>query len=271
MKLSNIVYVTVVSVMSCVGVFGELSLKDDSGDHICYVTTSLQESYEESYVYPYDQIYYTTCWNPLKFFRCTRTRRLYRTEWRTVYQTTYVRDKVCCPGYEQNGDVCIPLCNECDNRHATCVRPDVCKCDAGYHGNDCSSTCSNNMCGDNCGISCLSVCGTNADTCNPSTCECSCNPGWRGDFCDEPCQYGYYGPGCALLCQCQNGAECDYVDGSCTCTAGWQPPLCDIPCPIGMHGDNCSYICDCQHGGDCNPTNGACDCTPGWLVSYISQ
>ena len=63
-------------------------------------------------------------------------------------------------------------------------------------------------------------------------------------------------PGCQQNCTCENGAQCDKVDGSCTCIPGWLGGNCDIPCDTGFYGVNCSMTCQCDNGGVCDAETG---------------
>jgi multipile epidermal growth factor-like domains protein 8 len=47
---------------------------------------------------------------------------------------------VCGSGHRDSGGVCVPFCRQGCVR-GTCVRPDVCKCDFGYVGANCSIQC----------------------------------------------------------------------------------------------------------------------------------
>ncbi|XP_031811200.1 multiple epidermal growth factor-like domains protein 11 [Sarcophilus harrisii] len=114
-----------------------LSLNPDD-PNVCSHWESYAVTVQESYAHPFDQIYYTRCTDILNWFKCTRHRISYKTAYRRGLRTMYRRRSQCCPGYYENGDVCIPLCTE-ECVHGRCVSPDTCHCEPGWGGTDCSS------------------------------------------------------------------------------------------------------------------------------------
>lgn len=42
------------------------------------------------------------------------------------------------------------------------------------------------------------------------------------------CPTGFYGSQCAEVCRCQNGADCDHLDGRCSCRTGFIGHSCEL-------------------------------------------
>lgn len=89
------------------------------------------------------------------------------------------------------------------------------------------------------------------------------------------------------ICTCQNGADCNPVDGSCMCQAGWmgkecffyfllslqQSPgqECTMSCARGTYGVNCTAKCDCGQSALCDPIDGECICPPGFTGTQCDK
>lgn len=78
------------------------------------------------------------------------------------------------------------------------------------------------------------------------------------------CPSHHFGLNCMQLCECQNGADCDPLNGSCKCLTGWSGEKCDVSCPEGYYGINCKERCNCDQGVQCDPIDGECICPPGY-------
>lgn len=65
-------------------------------------------------------------------------------------------------------------------------------------------------------------------------------------------------------CRCQNGAECDHMNGKCSCLPGYIGPFCDIKCPAKTYGLKCHQPCDCLYNATCDHVTGHCQCEAGW-------
>lgn len=122
------------------------------------------------------------------------------------------------------------ICPKNCNRNGTC-RNDVCMCNAGYTGHDCSIK-----------TRCKDMCNYQGYCSNSG--ECVCYPGYKGNICEYQvncpgnctsvvagtclpngrceCYEGYEEPDCR--CKCVNGI---CYDGGCVCEEGWFGELCD--------------------------------------------
>ncbi|XP_063726188.1 multiple epidermal growth factor-like domains protein 11 [Symsagittifera roscoffensis] len=114
---------------------------------------------------------------------------------------------------------------------------------------------------------CRPVCSSgceNGDCIAPDNCRC--HDGFRGISCDSSCQPGSFGPSCANSCSCENGADCDPIDGSCTCAAGYIGHRCEQECDEWKHGLDCVQDCVCLKNQTqfCENTNGRCTCKSGY-------
>ncbi|CAI8026321.1 Epidermal growth factor-like protein 8 [Geodia barretti] len=102
-----------------------------SATGVCYRDVSSTETYQ---VYVSMSSGYTTRCG--LFWRCDRTRYRAAVQLRTRIVHRIV--PVCCNGYQGNGVDCTPICTgDCSNR-GTCVAPEVCDCQDGWTGNQCS-------------------------------------------------------------------------------------------------------------------------------------
>merc|ERR1719154_561574 len=67
---------------------------------------------------------------------CTKYETVMEKKWKVEMVTARVSRKKCCPGYQEDGDSCLPLCpGECV--HGTCSAPHQCTCSPGYRGHRC--------------------------------------------------------------------------------------------------------------------------------------
>ncbi|XP_075255755.1 uncharacterized protein LOC142348331 isoform X2 [Convolutriloba macropyga] len=228
----------------------------------CQQRTSVQREEEVCELVPYTETYKDTCWNLFKWFSCTKTRIVYREECRIVLVTHIEIAWVCCSGYIEHNDQCIPVCLD-GCVHGECVNPDECQCQDGFRGDDCSSSCDIGYFGSGCGSVC--ECENGAD-CDPVSGECTCTSGYIGDKCDTECSEWTHGMGCVLECLCyrNNTQICDNEDGRCTCKSGYQGALCEIRCPANETGSGCGQKCPCQNSGVCLAEDKGCQCTAGY-------
>ncbi|KAK5878489.1 hypothetical protein CesoFtcFv8_023889 [Champsocephalus esox] len=119
-----------------------LNLEDPN---VCSHWESYSVTVQESYAHPFDQIYYTSCSDILNWFKCTRHRVSYRTANRRATKTMYRRKSQCCPGFNENGEICAPHCAE-SCVHGRCIAPNTCQCEPGWGGSNCSSGKSSSCC-----------------------------------------------------------------------------------------------------------------------------
>ncbi|KAM3717366.1 Teneurin-m [Dirofilaria immitis] len=186
-------------------------------------------------------------------------------------------------GRKRAAENCLALSN-C-SRKGQCIGLNVCQCDAGYAGSDCSQ------------ISCLALrnCSMNGYCVAPNVCKCF--DGWQRQDCSEPtchsinnctghgtcvslnecdCEPMFAGVDCSKqMTNCSN-INCDNhglcIDNECVCETGWTGPFCSRPLCDQLN--NCSgsgicirpQLCECVHGfagEDCSicedPTCDICD------------
>ena len=145
--------------------------------------------------------------------------------------------------------------------HGNCVAPDVCQCEGGFGGKDCSK-CKN--------LSVFydfyfmfffsfSIWHSELYCLRRDLFMCFFGRDWhfisystylKFSF-FSACPAGRWGPSCSHRCPCYNGASCDPVSGECTCSPGWQGERCDSQCSDQRYGQNCREICKCQNGKNC--------------------
>ncbi|XP_045583404.1 protein draper isoform X1 [Procambarus clarkii] len=257
-----------------------------SGPNVCTKQETFTSYVNVSYTKAYRVRTYTYCFSlPPK---CSKYKIAYKTSFKTQSQTKTRTVDVCCSGFTRipADDRCIPICSQ-DCIHGVCIKPDECRCEAGYSGPSCNISdwefdydhitvhnglipCSGPECYYSCpegkwGMGCVHDCPClHEGKCDPLYGNCSCHAGWIGPYCEEKCQGGYYGVDCKDRCRCQNSGTCDHVSGACQCPPGWTGPLCEKSCPEGTHGTACSNKCQCQNGGHCDPVTGKCRCPSGW-------
>lgn len=117
----------------------------------------------------------------------------------------------------------VPICNpECQN--GQCKAPNLCACEIGWKGADCSN--------------CIDLPGCEYGHCEgPLT--CLCDEGWTGAMCSIPeCH------------DCVNGV-CN-TPNVCECLPGWEGDKCDV----------CKKLPGCVHGSCQNPNQ--CICEEHW-------
>ena len=85
--------------------------------------------------------------------------------------------------------------------------------------------------------------------------------------CRDKCKNGFYGQNCSKQCRCQNGGQCNFLDGTCTCLPGYFGNHCEHRCAKGFYGVNCSAQCRCmkEHVEHCDPVDGSCVCLHGYI------
>ncbi|XP_047736157.1 protein draper isoform X3 [Hyalella azteca] len=197
--------------------------------------------------------------------KCSKYKMNYKTAYQTQSQTKTRTVDVCCSGYTRvpAEDRCKAICSQ-DCIHGVCLKPDLCRCEAGFSGPSCNirmRACPEGKWGMGCVHDCPCL---HEGKCDPLYGNCSCHAGWIGQYCEEKCPQNKYGMDCKDQCRCRNGGTCDHISGACYCPPGWTGPLCEKLCPSGTHGNACSNKCQCQNGGNCDPITGKCNCPPGW-------
>ncbi|XP_060031689.1 multiple epidermal growth factor-like domains protein 11 [Erinaceus europaeus] len=219
--------------------------------NVCSHWESYAVTVQESYVHPFDQIYYTRCTDILNWFKCTRHRKSYKTAYRRGLRTMYRRRSQCCPGYYERDDFCIRCGSLWTRLWVPLTKaggPHPVACSGGRFGQDCAQLC---------------TCANNA-TCSPQDGACLCAPGWTGEDCSQGCPAAFYGQDCGRVCQCQNGARCDHVSGRCTCRTGFTGRHCEQRCAAGTFGSGCQELCECLNNATCDHVTGTCYCSSGF-------
>lgn len=111
----------------------------------------------------------------------------------------------CADGWSgESCETALCLRNGCDSVHGTCTLPDLCICEAGFFGINCTQPC---QCSEH---------GTCSDGASGSG-SCTCEP-------------GYWGATCAFACTCEHGVCNDGAQGSGSCSS----------CDSGYMGADCS-------------------------------
>ncbi|XP_027765206.1 platelet endothelial aggregation receptor 1-like, partial [Empidonax traillii] len=255
-----------------------------SDPNVCSYWESFTAAVKESYTKPHVVSSSEPCPGGLgSSLPCPQHRVVYRTEYRQAIRTDYRRRYQCCLGYYESRDSCVPRCSQ-ECVHGRCVAPELCQCEPGWRGTDCSSECDEQSWGPGCGKRCNCHHGA---PCDPLTGVCSCPPGFADPLCHQPCPPGTYGQGCHLPCPCHHqapspacapgswgdacaqpclchhGGTCHPAEGTCHCPAGWRGTLCEEACAPGTFGLQCDQLCHCPHNATCHPATGTCPCPPG--------
>ncbi|KAJ7307350.1 hypothetical protein JRQ81_009361 [Phrynocephalus forsythii] len=259
-----------------------------SDPNVCSYWESFTAPSKESYVQPFAQASLEPCdrttWPSAQ--TCPRHKVLYKVAYRQGVKQDYRRRYHCCQGYYESSDLCVPRCTQ-DCIHGRCVAPDLCQCEQGWRGSDCSQECGSLFWGPGCekacpcarGASCDPLTGTygpgcllachceNGATCNGATGACHCSQGYAGPHCELLCLNGtneaFQCP--PALCPCQNGGICHPLGSTtCVCPPGWMGSICSLRCPPGRFGSGCQGECQCHNGGWCDGASGQCQCAPGY-------
>ncbi|EZA48455.1 Multiple epidermal growth factor-like domains protein [Ooceraea biroi] len=189
-----------------------------TGDHVCSRIENYTVTSYETYAEPVVVNTFTWCLQIPP--RCPKTLTELRQRYRVKTEEKSRTVEECCEGYKMlmiHNDAetdarCLPYCKKC--LAGVCVAPNECKCNPGYHGEDCSLECPSGSWGPRCMGACN--CGENG-TCDPVNGTCRCSPGRQGLQCREACAIGRWGSDCANECTCQNrNNDCDAVTGKCT-------------------------------------------------------
>ena len=131
----------------------------------------------------------------------------------------------CNEGWTGDGTNCDAICTEVDcGSHGHCSSPDICTCDLGWHGENCTVDC-----GCNFHSTCVGgpgVCDSCQDYTTGQVCEL-CAPGSWGDAIN--------GSACAP-CDCNGHGDCDPINGTCTCADHTTGNRCEL-CADGLMGN----------------------------------
>ncbi|KRX20624.1 Multiple epidermal growth factor-like domains protein 11 [Trichinella nelsoni] len=237
-----------------------------SGPNVCSKLVGVEKWHVVEYKRPYMYRTHDFCWDFYKGFRCEKNKIAFKTGQRNESYISAEVQSVCCDGYAEMNDTCIPVCSQpCSHGH--CSSPESCTCLPGWGGKQCNKSCPHNHYGDQCEMDCKCE---NGASCDPVSGECFCRAGYRGRHCTLACNEGTYGENCAQLCHCLNGGSCDHRNGKCSCLPGFEGVLCEKKC-AGRHGQDCQWECQCKNNGQCDHITGICECTPGWTGILCDQ
>ncbi|XP_015782064.1 protein draper isoform X1 [Tetranychus urticae] len=202
-------------------------------------------------------------------FRCPQTRIEYRDSFLTQIKEVTFNESICCPGYAEFNDRCIPVCSsQCI--HGICIEPNKCDCEAGWSGDVCNIwyPCPDGKSGNNCSSQCNC---RNGATCDAVSGICECKPGWTGKDCSKPCLKGYFGLGCSQKCICLNEGACNPITGECKCRAGFKGEYCQDDCAPNELDPECNRQGLCANNGIRNAFTGECECQPGYIGTHCEN
>lgn len=200
-------------------------------------------------------------------FRCPQTRTEYRDSFVTDIKEVTVNESICCPGYAEFNDRCIPVCSsQCV--HGICIEPNKCDCEAGWSGDTCNISCPDGKSGNNCSSQCNC---RNGATCDAVSGICECKPGWSGKDCSKSCPKGYFGLGCSQKCICLNEGACNPITGECKCRAGFKGEYCQDECAPNELDPECNRQGLCANNGVRNAFTGECECQPGYTGTHCEN
>ncbi|KAG2379395.1 hypothetical protein C9374_007534 [Naegleria lovaniensis] len=165
-----------------------------------------------------------------------------------VYNTTELNCLDVCFGVASN------LPNVCSG-HGTCDAPDVCRCQPGWGGFNCSMP------------TCFGMLQNSSSVCSGhGTCDapdiCRCQYGWGGSNCELPKCFGILQNSSNV---CNGHGSCYSVD-TCACDSHWGGGMCSLPKCFGFLQGNSSV---CNGHGTCDGPN-ICRCSAGWYGSNCS-
>ncbi|RWS16129.1 multiple epidermal growth factor-like domains protein 10 [Dinothrombium tinctorium] len=216
------------------------------GPNVCSKDEEFPKEIQVQTQIPYEVKTFGWCLKP-PAFRCRKTRIAYRNGFKTETRVFKKTVQVCCKGYAESGERCIPICsNACI--HGRCAAPEKCDCVSGWSGATCNISCNNGKWGPRCENDCKCRNGTK---CDPETGECICPPGTFGSDCVYPCN-------------CYNDGTCDKYTGKCDCGPGYIGSMCEARCTKNRYGKDCAFVCDCLNGAECSFITGECFCPPNY-------
>ncbi|RWS03780.1 multiple epidermal growth factor-like domains protein 10, partial [Dinothrombium tinctorium] len=203
------------------------------GDNVCEKAKQYLKEVRVPILIPFEVQTFSWCLKPPSF-RCLKTRYVHRNGYKMEARVFTKKEKVCCKGYIEIDERCIPICsNACI--HGKCVAPEKCDCAPGWSGDTCNVPCLDGKWGEQCDNNCN--CYHNS-TCDKITGRCICAPGYTGSLCENSCTKNRFGKECAFVCGCLNGGECNFVTGECFC----QPNYYGVKC----EAYNCSKSNNCS-------------------------
>lgn len=199
---------------------------------------------------------------------------------------------ICGDGYKAKGDECVPICTQGCVR-GTCIEPNVCECDFGYVGANCSIQCQcnghsncvgpdkldeclqchNNTMGEQCDkckplfvgnpknngqcVPCLQYCNGHSDICVAQDAE----PPVKNMTRSELESYLTEGPMSDAVClRCANKTDGNQCEGCILGNFRGSDNLQDAcrPCECHGHGDICDPVsgekCNCGNNTESDPT-----------------
>ncbi|QQP40188.1 Multiple epidermal growth factorlike domains protein 11like [Caligus rogercresseyi] len=222
-------------------------------------------------------------------FKCLSYKDVLRDKYKMKNVTRKRSHRVCCEGYEREGNACLPSCEGNPCLKGTCTDPGVCSCQPGFSGIDCSEI----GCPDpqTWGQDCSNVCecekGTS--TCNPKDAPVPAFRATVGTTVRASARPIPMGPTVRGVATAQGALAvitsretvfpairatleiiegtllCHPGNGFCVCKPGYYGVRCQDHCPFGMKEGKChkesipvAVLCDPLKGCICQ-IEGACE------------
>ncbi|XP_066924468.1 uncharacterized protein [Clytia hemisphaerica] len=217
---------------------------------------------------------YLTCCGLFCWKKCQKSRQVQKTYLKSVKERKLRTIHECCDGWApHNGECTIPLCKPAC-QHGTCMKPNICSCQKGYKGKQCSTEIDECQTTSGAKPVCDQICKN-----LPGSYMCSCKKGYQKINPRDPLHPTCINVNeCSIsqsLCQCSNPssscvATCHDSIGSyhCTCSKGYKlsgKHLCvdQNECSTNTHGcqhycynNHGKYSCGCKNGYTLNPLDG---------------